>query len=420
VSHAPRHQLDRRSFLRGALCVPFAGALPLGAAARSELLWLPRGDARTLVVIELQGGNDGLNTVIPVDDERYARARPTLQAVRKGAHRLADGTALHPALGRLHAHVAAGRATVVHGVGHAQPDRSHFRSRDIWHTADPAHQRVTAATTGWLGRTADLLAAASAGVPAAAVGGLEVPLVMKAQRVHVPSLRRVEDYQWGAPGGGPLPAGAAVRQVVARAAEPGGDSLRGFTAAVAQQGVGLADELTRALARYRPRAEYPDTPLGRELRLCAQLVVAGFGTRLVHVATGGFDTHARQLGTHAGLLQQLDAALGAFLADLVAHERADSVALLVHSEFGRRVAENASQGTDHGAAGPVFVALGGSCGGVLGAPPDLARLDDGDLIAGIDFRSVYAELLQWLGVAPAAVLGAPLPPVGLWTPASRR
>ena len=405
---------DRRSFLRA------AGAVPLWCGLRPGAWWSPRGDDHALVVLELTGGNDGLNTVIPVDDERYARQRPTLQVVRKGSHGLGDGTALHPALPRLHALVTAGQATVVHGVGYPAPDRSHFRSRDIWHTADPQHQRVTAATTGWLGRTADQLAAAAAGVPAAAVGGLEVPLLLRAQRVHVPSLRRVEDYQWGAPAGGPVAAAAPVRQVVADAAGGTAESLRDFVATTARQAVGLADELTRALARYRPRAEYPDTPLARELRLCAQLVVAGFGTRLVHVATGGFDTHARQLVTHAGLLQQLDGALDAFVADLVAHRRAETVALLVHSEFGRRVAENASQGTDHGAAGPVLVALGGSRGGTVGAPPDLEHLDGGDLVAQVDFRSVYAELLQWLGVDPTVVLGAAFAPVGLWPSAVRR
>ena len=133
--------------------------MPLWWGVGGRGAWLPRGDARTLLVLELVGGNDGLNTVIPADDDRYRALRPRLQAVRTGSHRLADGTALHPALAQMHRLVGDGGATVLHGVGYPQPDRSHFRSRDIWHVADPTHQKVASGTTGWLGRAADLLAA---------------------------------------------------------------------------------------------------------------------------------------------------------------------------------------------------------------------------------------------------------------------
>ncbi len=409
-------QLDRRSFLTA------AGSVPLWLGLRQSGLLVPRGQERTLLVLELVGGNDGLNTVIPIDDERYARLRPKLSAVRKGAHRLPDGTALHPALGQLHRQVLAGQATVLHGAGYAQPDRSHFRSRDIWHVADPQHQRVSNATTGWLGRAADLLAAKADGVPAAAIGGLEVPLVLRSRRVCVPSLRRLEDFQWLSAGGrGPMPANAATRAVVAAqpvAVDP--SDLRAFLSATSQRAVSLADDLTRALARYEAKAEYPDSTLGRDLKLVAQLVVSGFGTRLLHVGMTGFDTHARQLPTHAGLLAQLDAALAAFVMDLTAHGRADQVVVFVHSEFGRRAAENASQGTDHGAAAPAFVLLGGAAGGVLGAVPDLAQLDDGDPIATTDFRRIYRDLLQWLGLSPETVLDGSHATAGLWPVATIR
>lgn len=393
--------------------------MPLSWHLRGSGVLVPQGAERTLLVLELVGGNDGLNTVIPVDDAIYAQLRPKLQSVRAGAHRLADGTALHPALARLHGLVTGGRATVLHGVGCANPDRSHFRSRDIWHVADPEHRRVLAGTTGWLGRAADQLAAAAAGVPAAAVGGLEVPLALKAVRATVPSVRRAADFQWLSPvGGGAVTARAPVRAVVA--AEPAPGELQAFVATVARQATSLADSLSAGLARYRPKADYPDTALGRDLRLAAQLIVAGFGTRLLHVGFPGFDTHARQLATHAGLLAQLDAALGAFVDDLTAHGRGEQVAVLVHSEFGRRAAENASQGTDHGAAAPAFVLLGGAVGGCLGPVPDLLRLDDGDPVATMDFRRVYADLLRWLGVDDTAVLGAAFPAAGLWPTGVRR
>ncbi len=406
--------MNRRSLLAAAVAAPWC----LGRASSSTCFWAPCAHERSLVVLELVGGNDGLNTVIPVDHARYPTLRSKLD-VRGGALRLADGTALHRSLASLHRCVTNGQATVVHGVGYPGPDRSHFRSRDIWHVADPAYQLATAATTGWLGRAADQLLAASSGVPAAAVGGLEVPLLLKAARTTVPSLRRVEDFQWlAAAGGGPMAASAPARMVVGDAAA--GDGVRAFAAAAAREALELADGLAAALARYRPRASYPDSQLARDLQLTARLVIAGFGTRLVHVPFGGFDTHARQLPTHQGLLAELDAAVGAFVDDLAAHERGHDTALLVHSEFGRRAAENASQGTDHGAAAPVFVLLGGAAGGTLGTPPDLDRLVDGDVAATCDFRSVYGDLLGWLGIDESSVLGAPFPRVGLWPRAATR
>src|SRR5262249_4363594 len=162
----------RRAFVRSCLSAPIWASLLPGASALRRAVWLPRGDARTLVVLELQGGNDGLNTVVPVDDAAYAQARPTLGQVRRGALPVGNGCALHGALKAVAARVGGGSAAIVHGVGYDPPDRSHFRSRDIWHVADPAHDRVRQDTTGWLGRAADWLAAKGAGLPAAALGGV--------------------------------------------------------------------------------------------------------------------------------------------------------------------------------------------------------------------------------------------------------
>jgi uncharacterized protein (DUF1501 family) len=176
----------------------------------------------------------------------------------------------------------------------------------------------------------------------------------------------------------------------------------------------MAEKLRTQLQRYEPKADYAGSQLGADLQLVARMAIAGFGTRLFHVGFGGFDTHARQLPTHAGLLRQLGQALAAFAADLVAHGALDRTTVLVHSEFGRRLAENASQGTDHGAAAPVFVLGGGVKPGLHGTPPDLRDLIDGDVKPTADFRALYADLLGWLRIDRQAVLGGDFTPLGLY------
>jgi uncharacterized protein (DUF1501 family) len=402
--------LDRRSFLCAA-CAPLL--LPRGPLLR----WLPRGDDRILVVLELEGGNDGLNTLIPLDDAHYSKARPRLSAVRTGALPVADGFGLHGELAGLHRLVQQGHGCAVHAVGYPEPDRSHFRSRDIWHAADPALVKVAAGTTGWLGRAADWLAARGADLPGAAIGGLQVPLVLHAQKAVVPLLQRAEDYQLLVPEGGAsgaLRRGALLDLLNHSAADAAGTELQDAVAALGARAAAGAERLGRALERYAPRAQHPDTALGRDLQLVARVAVAGTGTRLFHVALSGFDTHARQLGTEAGLLRQLGDALASFAQDLQGHGLLDRAVVLVHSEFGRRVAENQSQGTDHGAAAPVFLVGGALQPGLHGTAPDLAKLVDGDVPAAVDFRQVYAELLAWLGVDSTAILGGGFAKVGLF------
>lgn len=404
-----RSTASRRDFLRA------AAIAPLLAGVRLPLRWLPDGDARTLVVIELAGGNDGLNTLIPIDDARWAKARPSLAVVRDGAHRLI-GThfALHPALAGLARWFERDRAAAVHGVGYVPPDRSHFHSRDVWHTADPGLGRITADTTGWLGRAAEQLAAAGAAVPGASLGSLRVPLCLRSNGIEVPALQRLEDYALlvDAPASGRRDRQDALAELVRDASAegaPGHDLSR-----VANTALEQAATLETALSRFRSKAAWPDGALARALQLAARMVVAGFGTRLIHVEHGGYDTHATQAPAHDALLRQLDRALDAFLSELEAHGALDRTLVLCHSEFGRRVAENRSQGTDHGAAAPVF--LCGSPGlvpGLHGTAPDLDDLDDGDVKCTTDFRSVYAEACRFVGVDVERVLGASFEPLGL-------
>ncbi len=376
-----------------------AAALPL---ATPWLRFAADGDDACLLVLELEGGNDGLNTLIPIDDPTYARTRPHLSSVRQGAHRVADGFALHPELRQLAASFGDGRAAAVHSVGYPNPDRSHFFSRDVWHTAAVTPDAVRMRATGWLGRAADALVAAYATpIPAMALGSLSLPLALRGERVVVPVLECMEDYALHGSGG----AGSESAMLHAAAlAGADADELQAFVRGVAGRAIADAESLRQVLAAYRPRAEFPGGALGDALQLASRVLVSGHGTRLLHVAFSGFDTHAQQLPTHSQLLRQLDLALGALVADLSAHGRLDRTVICVHSEFGRRVQENGSLGTDHGAAAPVFVLGGGVRAGLHGDAPDLGNLDDGDVRSRVDFRAVYAALLTRLGISPRPVL----------------
>lgn len=395
----------RRQLLQAAAVAPLAGSLR----------WLPGGDARSVVVIELEGGNDGLNMLIPLDDAAYAAARPTLSAVRNDALPLGDGHGLHAALRGVHELLQGGFGAVVHGVGYPTPDRSHFRSRDIWHTADVGYVVRTARSTGWLGRAADALAAAGAALPAMSVGSSGVPLMLAGQHVVVPSLERLEDCQLlvDPSGGAEDLRRQSVLELLATPVRDT-DGTRSFLREVARSAADSAERLRVALATYAPKADYPDGELARSMQLLSRILVSGFGTRLLHLSFGGFDTHARQLPAHDGLLRTVSSALTALVQDLRAHGALGDVTILVHSEFGRRLAENNSRGTDHGAAAPVLVFGEGLAGKQIGTPPDLNDLQDGDPRATCDFRAVYAAILRRLRIDDRAVLGGGFDGVSLF------
>lgn len=389
--------LSRREFVK------FAAAAP---AATGLMRWVPSADNRCLVVIELVGGNDGLNTVVPIDDDAYGNARPTLSAVRERAVRLADGLAVHEALAPLRRWFDDGHVAVVQGVGYDQPDRSHFRSRDIWHAADPKLVRVGVETYGWLGRAADVLHARAIDVPAIGLGSLEVPLMLQGREVTAPVLRRLSDYSMLVDSRGDEESRRAAMASLVDEAGGAHDDLAEFVRGVAKTGIDNAQRMQSALANARPSADYPEGRFGAAMQLAAKVLLSGFGTRLCHVPLAGFDTHARQAPTHAGLLRQLAGGIAALCTDLDRAGILDQVTLFVHSEFGRRVAENESQGTDHGAAAPVFVIGGGVRGGLHGVAPDLGDLIDGDVRPTMDFRSVYGALVERLGVPRDQVMPA--------------
>lgn len=385
----------RRSFLvngvrlsaLGALAPSLAG-VPMGRGAID-------GDDRVLVVLQLTGGNDGLNTVVPHGQDAYYRLRPTLAHAPGAVHRLDEHVGLHPALPHLAELYREGSMAIVHGVGHPNPDRSHFRSLEIWHTAEPF---APAGRVGWLGNMADqLVARAPASVPALSVGGRGSVLAMRGARAVPPTVPDDRGFRLAHTS---LQIAEATERLVAagRPAQPGSDLE--FLRTAARTAYGAAERMAAA-TRRTPPVEYPGTPLGRELRLVAQLVGGGFGARVFHVSHGGFDTHASQASVHEALLTQLDGALGAFQRDLEATGQARRVVTLVFSEFGRRAAENGSRGTDHGRGNPVVLLGPSVVAGQHGERPDLDRLVEGDVPSTTDFRGIYSQIERgWMGLEP--------------------
>jgi uncharacterized protein (DUF1501 family) len=406
----PYTTLGRRDLLRrGALFVALGLTAPsfvarTAAAAQAGGASLTQADRRrTLVVVQLGGGNDGLNTVVPVGDDAYYKARPTLAIPRADTLPLVDGLGLNPALKGFQALQGAGRLAIVQGVGYPNPNRSHFRAMDIWQTAAPERYEQT----GWLGRYLDASCCGEQPKPGAtrldavslATGG---PRAFWNEHVLVPSIPDLEHFQLQTDARDRDRTLDALRMIYDDDEQAG--LYQSLVRRVGAEALESSEELARIAASYRPSATYPTTQFARGLQTIAQLVNADLGTRIFYISLSGFDTHSGQKNAHTRLLQQLGEGLAAFYADLDGHGHGDRVVTLAFSEFGRRVAENASGGTDHGAAEPVFL-FGPVRGGVVGAHPSLTDLDAGDLKYAVDFRAVYATLLDgWLGANPASVL----------------
>lgn len=410
TSHESNPKWSRRRFLKSGVGLG-AGAMALGFPSFTSLPpWLEaatHGAAptdRRLVIIQLTGGNDGLNMVVPYRDDQYHRARPTLRIDEKQALPLSDTLALNPNMAALHELFHDGQLAVVNGVGYDNPDRSHFRSLDIWHSAllDPK-----ARSTGWLGRAAEASDRSASEDLAWRVGGRDVPLALRGKRTQAPALTDASDLAWHS---GSAAQSALSERLLETPRAPGG-SLEAVRIAT-REAQRRSSELTARLLGAKGSSEYPNTDLGNQLSFSARAIAAGAAPPVLYLTQGGYDTHARQDATHGDLLAQLSSALGAFRRDLAGRGQWDNVLVFVFSEFGRRVQENRSRGTDHGAAAPVLLLSAGVVPGLHGSAPDLTKLVDGDLSHEVDFRRIYATLLdRWLGVDSGPVLGdfVPLP-----------
>jgi len=420
----------RRRFLRtGVLGGALSWTLPAfiektflaldAQAADSAVQAMTGKDGPILVVLQLAGGNDGLNTVIPYADDAYYVARPKIGIPRGQVLKLDDHIALNPRLAGLRGLYDAGDLAVIQGVGYPNPNRSHFRSTDIWTTASDASRYET---EGWLGRYFD--SCCRGADPAVGVSvGRQTPMAFNSKNPTGVTLSRPEQFRFiseaandpkateaifremnGMDGADGDNEGGSVGSLAAGTPSQEGDTLDYLRRTTLDAQVS-SDRILEITRRVKTAASYPGNQLGNSLSLVSRLIAGGMPTRVYYVSQGGYDTHSGQVNSHERLLGELDAALQAFVADLKAQGNFDRVMLMTFSEFGRRVAENQSGGTDHGAAAPMFVLGGGMKAGLYGQQPSLTQLTDGDLIYNVDFRSVYASILEnWLKAPSEVVL----------------
>jgi uncharacterized protein (DUF1501 family) len=386
--------LSRRDFLGRSALVALAPTVPL-FLSRSIRAATPQRDGRVLVVVQLSGGNDGLNTVVPFKDEGYLKNRKALRLPEKQLLKINDQTALHPALGDAMKLLESKRLTIVQGVGYPNPNRSHDRSMAIWQTArfDPEEHNGN----GWLGRALDVNAS-----PSLFVGTTSLPIALRGRRSAASVLSRLEEFH--------LMGGAASARSMASTVDEvprGADATplsfiqRSFLDAYT-----TCDRLAEVARVQDAGVNYPSSGLANRLQLIARLLKTGFAARVYYTSQGGYDTHAAQLQTHANLLRELGGALRAFLDDLAAARLAERVAVLVFSEFGRQVRENGSSGTDHGTAAPVLLAGAGVQSGLVGTAPNLLDLVGNAPKMTMDFRRIYSTVLEdWLGVPSKDALG---------------
>ena len=396
--------MQRSRFIIGALAgltvAANADNLFGAALAQPALPHLPGGtDERVLVVVNLQGGNDGLNTVVPHGLPEYYKYRPTLGIAPNDVLHIDATIGLNPQLASLKGMFDKGQVAIVQGAGYPDPDHSHFRSTEIWQTAEPEHY----GGTGWVGRFLDEANLPETNLFNAVALSPVLPELMIGRRIDVPAIGALRGY--GLSSDGDADQRAAFTSLVRNDRVPFASPYLATVATIEDHAQRGSQELPKLVAGYTSSATYPATPIGRSLALAAQIVGSRLGTRVIYVQHGSFDTHAAQKPTQDRLLRELAESLKAFYDDLAAHGNDKRVLTMTFSEFGRRVAENGSRGTDHGEAAPMFLIGGGLKGGVYGKHPSLDSLDNGDAKFTVDFRSVYATVIEkWFGRPTTSVL----------------
>ena len=351
----------------------------------------------TLVLLQLTGGNDGLSSLIPWADDAYAAARRSIRFTEEEVLRLDNYLGLHPNLEFMRSQYDEGRVAIVQGVGYPNPNRSHFKSMDIWHSASPNGRAVK---SGWIGRLSEALSVGGYNPERVVHVGGSLPYSLYSNTSPAVSFVQPDNYRWI----GNEPEMTDVADRVGH--EPGAGAI-GHVRSVMRDAAASSRRIRTAATDYETEVRYPNSSLARSLQTAAALIKSELGCRVISLQQTGFDTHQGQRKTHSRLMADLDEALGAFQTDLAGSEAGRKTVTLAFSEFGRRVIENGSSGTDHGTAGPVFMLGNGVSGGLHAEHPSLTDRDGDDLIFTTDFRSVYATVIEDLfGVDSERVLGA--------------
>ncbi len=389
--------IKRKEFIQVGSLATASLMLPKFLKAFEAKNMVPAGN-KVVVILQLSGGNDGLNTVIPVRNDIYYKSRPKLGIEKTKALSLTDEVGLHPALGGFKELYDDGSLGILNGVGYPNPDRSHFRSMDIWHTASQSSDYLT---TGWVGRYLDAQCN-GCDKPTQAIEIDDVlSLAMKGEHIKgiaVKDPRRLygtsnEKF---------------FRDVLKNHKDEGAEKPVDYLYKTMAETLSSADYIFKQSRMHPSSAEYPKTDLANSLKTIASLIYSDINTKVYYVSLGSFDTHINQDGQQQRLFTEMNDAVKAFVKDLKTNDRFNDVMLFTFSEFGRRVEQNASGGTDHGTANNMFMISGGlKQKGLINPLPDLNDLQEGDLKYKLDFKNVYATVLnKWLGADDKKILGS--------------
>ena len=361
-----------------------------------------------LVVLQLSGGNDGLNTVVPYADDAYGRNRDTLRLTESQVIRIDSYLGFHPELKGFHQLLQEGALTVVQGVGYPKSSRDHDQALREWHTARPGEPQYP---TGWIGRTVDSIEQpGAAAVPAVFVGPIAPPFALNAEASIIPSVLAPQQLIRTSLSGKPVDRPELVK-TLPQDASAMANPLQDMVSSATQAAEAMSRRVEAVLSADSSAATYPSLTLAQQLHMVAQLVRADLGIRIYFVelgggGIGGFDNHANQRDNHAALLREMSDSIAAFMSDLKRENLMSRVLLMTFSEFGRTLSENGRRGTDHGAAAPVFLVGGRVQGGLHGKHPSLTELDSDALKFQVDYRCLYATVLQrWLGFDARPILG---------------
>jgi uncharacterized protein (DUF1501 family) len=351
---------------------------------------------KVLVVLQLSGGNDGLNTVIPVRNDIYYRSRPGLGIDRSTALPITDDVSIHPALEGFRNLYQDGNLAILNSVGYPNPDRSHFRSMDIWQTASGSNEYLS---SGWIGRYLDAQCSSCA-IPTQAME-LDDMLSFALKGEKIKGIAFKDPHRLYETSHDPY-----FKDLLDGHIETSPDQPSSYLYKIMAESLSSAEYIYKESMMKPSTAEYPQTELGKNLKTIASLILSDINTQIYYVSLGSFDTHVNQHAQQQRLFTELNDAMKSFVADLKNNHRLDDVLVMTFSEFGRRVSQNASGGTDHGTANNMFLIGGGlKEKGIINPMADLNQLNEGDLQFQVDFRDVYATVLKnWLQCDDSKIL----------------